>query len=306
MKKTRILLEILALAAVLAALTHTVLDDLVLVIDGSLLLRRRLLFAGLGLDLFLFMECILRGYHAFRYRQFRRYLVRQGGWIDLVASAPLLLLVSGPAVLGELAGGIVPVSLGLGLALRHLRLLRFLKLLRYLGPGMGFPGDDSAPAGGELPASRRWVPLILAVAVIALAGIDLLIPWGGSAGAGELPHQERTLAALQEEQLLDQPGELRRFLEARGVLLLEYRGTVLYSRHDQADYDRLYGPGDYQVLEAGEITLFSDLKPLLRSHGAAGLRYATLTGVLVLGAGFLGGAGGSGRAPSGRSRRKRP
>ncbi|SIP90290.1 Ion transport protein [Alkalispirochaeta americana] len=291
MKKTRAILELLALVAVLAVLMQTILEDLAVLAGWSVSLRRGLLFAGLGLDVFLTIEYILRGYHAYRYRHFRKYLFRQGGWIDLVASMPLLLLASGPAALAELAGGLAVAPGGLLLAVRHLRLLRFLKLFRYLGPGSGAVAGGSLPAGRITPVVRGRAPLVVAAAVVALTGVELALPSGSIAEAEDIQRQERTLTALQEQNLLGQPEELRRFLEAREVLLLEYQGRVLYSRYSQTDYEDLYGPGDYQVLERGDLLIFGDLKPFLRNRAAAGLRYATLAAVLVLGIGFLGAGG---------------
>ena len=105
MNKTRTFLENLVILAIVLVLVQTFLEDLATLLSWSVSVREALLIAGFFFDLFFTVEFIVRGYDAWRYRRFGYYFWYDRGWIDFLASVPLLLLNSGPGLLRAPCGG---------------------------------------------------------------------------------------------------------------------------------------------------------------------------------------------------------
>lgn len=66
--------------------------------------RSGIIWIGLGFDVFFTMEFLTRFYLALSNGRGSQYFFRERGWVDFLASIPLLLLNSLPHVLALLAG----------------------------------------------------------------------------------------------------------------------------------------------------------------------------------------------------------
>lgn len=96
MIEKRSVLENIVVVAILLVLVQTFLEDYAVIAGWSWDIRRVLLFTGFGFDLFFTVEFLTRLYVSFVNRRAGRYFWHERGWIDLLASIPLLLLNSGP------------------------------------------------------------------------------------------------------------------------------------------------------------------------------------------------------------------
>jgi hypothetical protein len=220
--------------------------------------RQQLLVAGLLLDLFFTLEFLVRLFYALLDRRAGRYLGAERGWIDLIASVPLLMLASGPYALALLAG---ELSLAAVTALRAARVLRILRIVKLFRPvARAHPG-----------LVRRHVAAVTtigtAVPVFVLAALVFL--------SGTLPAPRGSLRArdsLLADYLAARAGDPEALLEALetlestdpGLLLVRYDGRTLLSRFGQAFYAERFGPGDYACLGRGQLELCFDRRPYAR------------------------------------------
>lgn len=289
MSKTRSFLENLVLVVIVVVLVQTFLEDLAVILDWSVAARHTLLFAGLALDVFFTIEFVVRSYDAVRYRRFGMYFWLDRGWVDLLASVPLLLFNSGPAALGVLAGGLSIAGIGGTLnvlkVVKAIRVARVLRLLRALKMFRKIKHTDSVMA-------QRHVSAVSTMSVAIFVFVLLGLAAGGAVftlDTLESDYQARMERSF--EHILDQglavsgeEADLRRFVESvGGILTVEREGDVLYSRHPQAEYDRSYAATDYAVIERAGVLMFVSLKPLARSQAASNLRYFVVIVALVLG-----------------------
>jgi hypothetical protein len=267
MRRTAPALESLVTAVILLALAHTFLDDLSLLSGWSVAVRRPLIWAGFGIDLFFTVEFLTRLFLAISGRRTLRYLFQERGWIDFFASVPLLLFTSVPSVLTLLQGAAIAGGLGSTLnilkvakALRIARVLRLLRIVKVF---------RNIRAVGSLMAQRH-------VATITTIGVSVLVFWllGASflGSTGILTGLDREFrqrharyaASLAEATSPAALAERVREIAAvdREVLAVRSHGVTLFSRHPEAYYASRMLPGEYGWIAQGGIEVFVDERPL--------------------------------------------
>jgi hypothetical protein len=267
MKKIGDLLESIVVVAILLVLAHTFLDDYAVLAGWTVDARRWIIWAGLGFDLFFTIEFFTRMYVAVSNREGAEYFFRQRGWIDFLASIPLLLLNSLPNTLALLAGAGLVTGMGSFLNVlkvikavriaRILRLMRVIKLFRKI-------------RYARSPLAQRHIALIITIAVA------VLVFWMLGASAMEtagvfpgLPSAYREGQNLRAHAIADGgPGpELAQRAAAMAALdptILVVRtqgGTVEWSRYDAEYFARHFLPGDYSYLSVGSVEVFLDERP---------------------------------------------
>jgi hypothetical protein len=135
------LLENFTLVMIVLVLIQTFLEDLSVYLGWSIAIRDQLRIGGFFFDLFFTFEFLTRLIISISKKSGKKYLIHGNGWIDLLASVPLLLFVSGPFFISKLAP-LDDISVGLlnvfGLlkmikAIRVTRILRFLRVLKIFG-----------------------------------------------------------------------------------------------------------------------------------------------------------------------------
>lgn len=284
MTERRSILENIVIVAILLVLVQTFLEDYAVLAGWSWDVRRVLLFTGFGFDLFFTIEFLTRLYGAFVDRRTSRYFWHERGWIDLLASIPLLLLNSGPSVLAYLSGSATIVGFGAILnvlkVVKAIRIARILRLLRVLKIFARIRNTDSVMA-------QRHVAKILTVAVSTTVAAVLLLSVLFSvfeAPSLELRYQQRTLRALEGiERLVDDDRLAPEVAEIeQSILLVQREGRVLYSRFDQDYYDTAFGPADYGFGERGQYRVFFDLRPVNQEQSRVNLIYFGVIVFLVL------------------------
>jgi hypothetical protein len=287
MSRMRSLLESLVVLAIVAVLIQTFLEDLALILDWSVPVRHTLLFAGLAFDVFFTAEFLVRGYESFCRRRFGDYFWLERGWIDLLASVPLLLLNSGPAALGVLAGGLAVGGVGGTLnilkVVKAIRVARVLRLLRALKIFRKIKNAESVMAQRHVATVSTLSVTLIVAALVVLAAAGAFLPVNNL--ESDYQHRlEQSFHYLRET--LDQGApapEIRRYAEAMtGVLAIERDGDVLYSRHDQDRYDTYFTATDYVVIGEAGLLMFVDLKPLNRQRATRNLQYFAIIIALVL------------------------
>lgn len=294
MSKTRGLLENVVIVAIVLVLVQTFLEDLATVLMWSVSVRQTLMILGFIFDVFFTVEFIVRGYDAWRYDRFGEYFWFDRGWIDFLASVPLLVFNSGPAVLALLAGGVSIVGVGGMLnvlkVVKAIRIARVLRLLRVLKIFRRIKNADSRMAQRHIATISAAAVTVFVFTLLLLAIAGTIVPMKSM----ESEYQQSLMTALShiDEVYADGSGadlsasdreSLNSFAATNpGILIVERKGDVLYSRYDQEHYDRYYRANDYGILETTSTTLFVDFMPVNRDQSAANLRYFVIIVAMVL------------------------
>lgn len=288
MNRTREALENVVVVAIILVLIQTFLEDFATMMGWSWEIRRILLFSGFAFDIFFSIEFLTRLYFNFVNRRLGRYFWHERGWVDLLASIPLLLLNSGPSVFALLSGSATIVGIGSILnvlkVVKAIRIARILRLLRVLKVFARIKNTDSAMA-------QRHVAKISTVGVsILVVGVLLLTVGSSLLGLPslELDYQTRSVQVLDyiDERSLAEAGseaELARFAVTEPALLVVNDGEATrYSRYDEGYYATYLGPTDYGYGTRGQMEAFFDLRPVNQEQARTNLFYFVLIVLMVL------------------------
>lgn len=282
--------EKLILIAIVLVLVQTFMEDFANLARWDAQTRRALMFAGFLFDVIFTVEFVVRSYLAAATTSFKEYFWRRYGWVDFLASVPLFLLNSGPAVLAELGGGLSFVGIGGGLnvlkVIRAIRVSRILRLLRALKLFRNIKNTDSTMAQRHVTAIAT---LSVSLFVVTLVGLSL-VPVIFDLDDLESNYERQILRTIEEVDTWglavspDTEQELAAVLNATGgILVVQYQGVVRYSRYSQAHFDAQFRHVDYGVFHSGNHVYFFDLGPLNRGQSANNLRYFIIILILVLG-----------------------
>jgi len=288
MTKARSIIENIVVVAIILVLIQTFLEDFAVLAGWSWNARRILLFSGLAFDLFFTIEFLTRFYHAFVNRRAGIYFWYERGWIDFVASIPLLLLNSGPSTLAYLSGTATIVGFGAILnvlkVVKAIRIARILRLLRVLKIFARIRNTDSVMA-------QRHVAKISTVAVstivLTVLVLTILFTLTGTPSL-EDEYQERTIEILsyvEAENLTARANAdaLEQLTEINeSVLVVQANGRVVYSRFVQDIYDNEFGPVDYGYGQRNDTRVFFDMRPVNQDQSRVNLIHFGIIVLLVL------------------------
>jgi hypothetical protein len=266
---TRRLPFALLAAAIGLAVAQALLEDVSVLAAWPAAVRQAVRLAGFFLDLYFTSEFLARLGLALSERRAGDYLGRERGWLDFLAGAPPLMLLSGPWAADLLFSAGLSTA-GLLAAARTVRAFRLLRPAR-LVLGLG----DRSPGMAAHQASRLAL-LGSAVLVLGLAAL-------ASSGPCR-PGTERELGRRQEMAAarLQEGASLEALVRADPSLLVVRQGqAVLFSRHPDAVYEREFSLGDYRYLRSGGLELFFDSRPAAAEAAAQDLLFQLLVLLLL-------------------------
>ena len=289
MRKTADVLETVVVIAILLVLVHTFLDDYAILADWSVGARAFLIWAGLAFDIFFTIEFFVRLYLALMAGEGATYFLRQRGWIDFLASIPLLLLNSLPHALALLAGAGLLSGMGSFLnVLKVIKAVRIARILRLLRVVKLFRGIRYARS----PMAQAHVSTITTIAV------SILVLWTLVASAleagGVIPGVEGPFQAGQARRAAvisaggpDAPGLALRAAAVAAmdptVLVVRPRGgAVVWSRYSSDYYAAKFLPGDYGYYVNQGVEVFTDERPQGMSTAREGLVFFVAVVLIVL------------------------
>jgi hypothetical protein len=192
-------------ALIVIALVAAMAEDAFEAAGASWGLRQALGLACTAFDALFTLEFAARLARAASENRLGPYLGRELGWVDALASLPLLILVSGPFLFAALDGGLSAAASGLGAgslatagflgpmrALRSLRLIRFVRILsRIKGYGSVATRRHVAKA-----ASLGMGAIVAAFLLMELAAAAGIFPEAAGSRARSFSSLCATLAAL--------------------------------------------------------------------------------------------------------------
>ncbi len=272
--------EGLVVIAIILVLIQTFLEDVALIAGWSWDVRKILLVTGFGFDLFFTLEFLIRFFASALRRQASEYLFHRKGWIDFLASLPLLLFNSGPLMAavflgGGTLGGVGGVFNILKVA-KAIRIARILRLLRVLKVFKRIKNTESVMAQRHVAMITTTAVTITVLTLFLLSVLQPLLQY--SPGSAEV------LSHAETELLQRYRGESNRQLADAlpTLLIIKENENTLYSRYENSYYRSMYGPTDYRYRHIGRYTFFLSLKPQLSDQAMKSLSFFLLIILMVL------------------------
>ncbi len=276
MKKNNII-ENIVVVVIFLVLIQTFIEDLAVIAGWSWNVRKLLVMSGFFFDLFFTVEFLARLFKAMEEGRVREYIVLRRGWIDLLASIPLLLLNSGPSVIAIILGG-GAVSGGAGIlnvlkVLKAVRIARILRLLRVLKIVKQIKNADSVMAQRHVAkiatqAVSVFVFVLLAASIFTQILpvptavkenekkiIDVMIGWNGGSAAAE---------------------------SYSDLLIVKKNAETLFTRYDNSYYEKNFGYSDYLYAEYMGFEFFFDMRGIEKLQSVDNLIYFFIILALVL------------------------
>lgn len=289
MKKNRWVefFEGLVVVAILLVLVQTFFEDYSVVAGWKWSVRRTLIFTSFGFDLFFTIEFLTRLYFAVLERRFSRYILFERGWIDFLASVPLLLFNSGPTVLALVTGSAMLGGLGGFMnvlkVVKAIRIARILRLLRVLKLLRRVKNVDSVMAQRHV---GKVSTIGVSVFVFVIFGFSLLTAFIDIPSLQDQFQQTppRVVSFIQSENLTDpaKSSELSSYAKTDpSILMVKSGGRTVYSRFGNEYYAAYFGPTDYGYLNSGSLELFFDLRILNAQQSTNNLTYFSAIVILV-------------------------
>lgn len=279
--------ETFIVIAILLVLVQTFLEDFAVLAGWSWRLRRILIITGFAFDLLFTVEFLIRYFSAFSRGEAGIYFLKKRGWIDFLASIPLLLLNSGPSFLALMMGGGIVFGIGSMLNIlkivkairiaRILRLLRILKIFRqikYIGSTM----------------AQRHITKINTLSISTV--VFTLFVFSLFAGSISLPsidvemnkHHISGIESFFKMDITNDPAEKARIFSNfdSSLLIAKQDGKTVYSRYDNPYYKSMFGPTDYIYVEKNAWIFFFDMRSVLKVQSVYNILFFLIVIVLIV------------------------
>jgi hypothetical protein len=274
---------------ILLVILETYAEELFAFMDYGVVWRNRLLFAGFGFDLVFTVEFITRLGRARARRGAGVYFLKEFGFVDLLSSIPLLLLVSAPLLLMSYFPGSSKffASLGALSFLKAVKIVRVARTLRFLRTLKLFGKTRPRYIMTSRYVSRVLV-IVIAVMILTLIGFSFL--------DGGKVIQSRSLETQRLVENYIKSEETPRFdLVLSGsdsVLFIEREREVLYQGIDREEFDRRFFDDDFSTSSINGYEVTFSTRDRTRLHAFINLLVytmivATIIAVSILFRGFF-------------------
>lgn len=279
-------IEFFITTAIVLVLIQTVLEDALMVFGVSWSIRSIFIYTGLAFDLLFTLEFLVRSWNALMEKRFQRYFFRQNGWVDLLASIPLLIFTSGPEFLAHINGEIFASSvafMGMLKVVKAVRMARVLRLLRLLKIFQRIKFANSVMVQRH---TVRVVTISTATLIFMATLIGTFFTFVETQGTEEVLLEDQNRAALMLNRVfMRESGSEAIEVWGRSqssVLLIKNNDVTLYAREDSDDWQSDFALGEYSLHKAGSFSIWFDLRPVLVSRSRLNLLIFLSTLALVL------------------------
>ena len=284
--KLRDTIEKFVFIAIILVLVHTLVQDIADLLQWTWGIRKALIYAGFAFDLFFSIEFCVRLLVSLARRNPIHYLRNNNGWIDFIASIPLLILSSGPAALSAF-NNVPTVATAAGVfgvlkIIKAIRIARVLRLLRLLKVFKHIKYTDSVMVQRHI---TRISTTSVIVIVVILLGFSLL---ASILRVPNLEHsfEEHTLSTLSARIAPGlQQADIEILADLRpDVLIIKENGRAIYSRTSNEYYQKYYGPSDYTLVSFSEydMEVYIDLLPIVSNSAREEiLHFMIIVGVIL-------------------------
>ncbi|MCK5671744.1 MAG: ion transporter [Spirochaetales bacterium] len=285
--KIKNFVESIVIMAIFLVLIQTFLEDYAVLTGWSWDLRRILIFTGLGFDLFFSLEFLIRFFSALLNKKGSSYFLEGKGWIDFLASIPLLILNSGPAFLAIITGSSFFFGMG-GLLnilkiIKAIRIARILRLLRILKIFRQIKHTGSIMA-------QRHIAKITTLSITSF--VFTLLVFSIFSGLISLPSAEGTFINHQKVSINnflvnaksgDTSSAALGFADYEAdLLIIKNKGETIFTRYDNPFYSTVFGPGDYQYFKTTDFEFFFDVRELAQIQASSNILFFLVVVMSVL------------------------
>ena len=282
-KRAKDILENIVLAAIFLVLIQTFIEDLAVIRGWSWNARKVLILTGFCFDLFFTIEFLARLYGAIADGKVRDYIILRRGWIDLLASVPLLLLNSGPAAFAILlGGGAVGGAAGILNVLKVIkavRIARILRLLRVLKIFRQIKNTDSEMAQRHVSKVATMGVSVFVFVLLAISVFSAVLKLPSAAQQNEQMIVDVIMAWSDGEE--DGAGMMS------DLLIVKEEGETVFSRFDNDYYEENFGFSDYYYAEYMDYQFFFDARGIEKIQSTDNLMYFIIILILVLSYTFI-------------------
>lgn len=242
-------LEGLTILMIVLVIVQTFLEDFLVLIDIDYSFRQIVILNAVFFDIFFTFEFFIRLFSAVKRKEGKKYFFHRNGWIDLLASLPLLLFVSGPfafAFFFKSAGGGFRLLRSFSMikvikAIRVTRILRLLRVLKIFGK----------IKNTESPMAQRHISVISTIVVLSL--IFFMFTWNLLEQTEVLPtanksfYQRGDLVLSNSEIVYAKNSSKSEFIEAvrpflryeKDIFSVEFTGDMIYSKNNMSEKEVL-------------------------------------------------------------------
>ncbi len=259
--------ESIVILAIFLVLIQTFLEDYAVLTGWSWKTRKILIFTSLGFDLFFSIEFLIRFFSGMMKKEAGKYFMEGKGWIDFLASIPLLMLNSGPAFFALITGSgfffgvggllnILKIIKAIRIA-RILRLLRILKIFRQIK----HTGSRMAQRHVAKITTLSITTFVFTLLVFSIFSGFISLP---TAESKVMNNEKSGITNFLENISSERPSAAaENFADYDSdLLVVKQKGETLYTRFDNPFYSTVFGPGDYQYYRTTDYEFFFDTREI--------------------------------------------
>jgi hypothetical protein len=244
--------------------------------------RKYMIIAGCAFDLIFTVEFLSRLFVSGKRGSSAGYMSREGGFIDLITSIPLLVFNSGPLVWQTFfASHVEPATfmfLGGVSFLKFVKVFRILRTLRFLRPLKFF---------GKIKKRYKMSPIFLAKAISISIGVIILVLIGFSFIKGENgPHSKSEEAEHLVNNYIKNtlsPDFSGLLSGTDSVLFVKKGNETVYRSISEAGFEKNYFGDDFTVSRIGGYEVYFSNMDLKRAQAFRNITFYSIIIGIILG-----------------------
>lgn len=260
--KFRSIFELFIISAIILVIVQTFLDEFSRYAHWSVQARNILLFTGFAFDLIFSIEFTLRTVWSRREKGFLHYFIHERGWIDLLASYPLLLLDSGPSAYLLLFGHLHQSPSALEVinifkvikAIRVTRILRLIRIVKIFGKIQNTESKMAQHHTAEIST------IAVFTVICVLLGFSIFNIRSGFNLTEIRNEHYKTLLASTIEIAAQTPDPhesvIRMFENDSNVLIVLKENKAVHQKIEKSRFEQMYDAEDFSAIQSGKYTLF--------------------------------------------------
>ncbi len=260
--------EVLVFLAILLVTVFTFFEDYAILTGMSIEIQTILMLIGFGFDFFFTVEFLARLYYARFDKGVSHYLVHGYGWVDFLASVPLVMFNSGPHAVAFVmyATGVVDLEISatfltLLKLIKIIRIARVLRLLRILKIFKMIKYTDSNMAQRHI---SKIITIGVSITVLVLFASTIALEYTDLRRSYDPSYSNKVTTFESIKKKLSSQKELAASLKSldalHNVILVTNNKKIVYSRTSPAADIATIPIHDYAVMSGNGLDVFFDTR----------------------------------------------
>ncbi len=266
------------LVSIFLVVIQTFLDDYSHYALWSVKARNILLITGFFFDLTFTIEFIVRSILAIRKKEFKLYFLYRRGWVDFLASIPLLLLNSGPSLYflirgyhsaGKATIGVLNV-LKIVKAIRITRILRLIRIMKIFGK-IHNAESKMAQRHTATIATTGVFTIVIILIIFSFFRLNLITNLYNE----KREHYTKLITNIENINMdMDVPLRLLTFKllsNDKNILKMYYINFLIFSNISEDKFQKYYAFDDYLIIKENEFKLYVDVTKINKEIASVNL-----------------------------------